>query len=232
MYVYVSFRLIEKMSIHVLVGPMFSGKTSVLLQKLQQQKQEEYVLLKYELDTSSDQVISHSGLSLKAQKVQKLKMDGSEMFGNDRYRELNTIAIDGGHFFNNLADCCHQWVLNGKNVIVTALQTGIYMEPIKQTCELLALANSITLMHAVCHHCSMPAIFTYRTTPLSTDEPNITDFISGSSAYIAVCRRCYHKRLNLEVSKKLGLFSSSVTKVAVTELLQFDWKLVDGVKSK
>ena len=141
---------------------MFAGKTAMLIDKFKRYKSQETVLLKHSCDTrySNDYVVSRNGESFSATAVSELLCNGETMFG-DRYKNLAVIGIDEGQFFPNIANCAHQWALQGKNVIITAIKTGIYMEPIQAIAELAAIADLETQLRTGCRHCAGLALFTY-----------------------------------------------------------------------
>lgn len=220
-----------QMSIHVIVGPMGAGKTSALIKQMRKVPQNKTIMLKHTQDTrfsSNNEIVSRDGLRAEAVSIKELSISGTHLFGS-LFDKLTTIGVDEGQFFRNIASCAHQWALKGKHVIIAAIQTGIFLEPISHISELLSIADSITILKNQCIQCGASALFNYRKTPLAIcpDNDPIMAYYGDMSEYAPVCRRCFHKRLEYENGENIGFHSSlSVAwQTIVSNLLKFDCQL-------
>ncbi len=102
--------------------------------------------------------------------------------------EFDVIGIDEGQFYNDLVESCQNLSLMGKQVFVSALSGNFKMEPFENVARLIAKADKIKHLKAVCFYCHGTAPFTLRTIP-SQEEV----LIGASDAYQAVCKVCYYK---------------------------------------
>ncbi len=97
------------------------------------------------------------------------------------------IGIDAGQFFDtSLADVCQDLALKGIRVIVAGLDMDYQGKPFGPMPHLLAVAEYITKVHAICKHCGNLATHSYR---LRGDNDQI--LLGESDLYEARCRLCY-----------------------------------------
>ena len=213
------------MPIHLITGPMFAGKTTVLLEILKAKKPNSVVLLKHRDDTRfpvRDKVLTHTGASFPCTIVQNL-----EDINRNCYEDWCTIAVDEGQFFPNIYEMASKWACQGKEVIITAISNGLFMEPLRQIANLMAVSDKITKLTAVCTSCIADANFSYRKTPfpehVSPTSP--TFFLGGEESYKALCRRCFVKHIQHDHSQQTGMFSGEgVQKLDLlpTDILTWD----------
>ncbi|CAI5448613.1 unnamed protein product [Caenorhabditis angaria] len=175
-------------SITVILGPMFSGKTTELLRLHDRQiiAKRTCVLVKYAGDTRYDAelVATHSkvigqGRTVKAHHLSEVR---AEIFDDD----VQVVSIDEGQFFDDLAETCEQLAQRGKVVCVAALNGTFERKPFPQVSLLLPYANEIKQVSAVCVDCGAQANFSFR----STMDKKV-EVIGGSESYEALCRECY-----------------------------------------
>jgi len=197
------------MSIHLICGPMFAGKTSHLLTVLKQRETKNVVLVKHFEDNrfpSNSKVISHDGFSYPCITVRNLQ----EVQKKDScFNDCSTIAIDEGQFFSEIFEYAELWACHGKEVIITTLTSGIFMEPLKYVSKLLAVCDKITMLKASCSSCFGKAVFTFRITAFPEHETpeSPSFFVGGLDDYTPLCRRCFLKRIQYDHSNSLGMFS-------------------------
>jgi thymidine kinase len=103
-----------------------------------------------------------------------------------------------------------KWACHGKEVIISSIASGIFMEPLKNVAKLMALCDEITIMKTQCNSCLGTAIFSYRTSPFPENEsPNSPAFfLGGFTEYATLCRRCFIKRIACDQEMKIGMFSN------------------------
>ncbi|HRD83304.1 MAG: thymidine kinase [Saprospiraceae bacterium] len=171
--------------IEVICGSMFSGKTEELIRRLKRAKiaNQHTEIFKPRIDTRYDdtRVVSHdanSVLSMPVDHSSKLLQlaDGFEVVG-----------IDEAQFFDmGLTEVCQELALRGIRVIVAGLDMDYRGKPFGPMPNLLAVAEYITKVHAICPHCGNLATHSYR---LSQDNADIV--LGEKDLYEPRCRTCY-----------------------------------------
>ncbi len=177
-----------KGSIELVMGPMFSGKTTKLLQKLNLRRVAKMrcLLVKYSGDTryDKDRIVSHDGLTKDIVTVSVTKL--SELPPLDDY---DVIGIDEGQFFPDIADVADDLADQGKEVVVAALSSTWKREGWVPIMNLIPKCEYIEKCRAICMICFKRADFSKRTNN-STEEKDI----GGEDKYKATCRSCYNKQ--------------------------------------
>ena len=176
--------------VHVIAGCMFCGKTDEMLRLLRRFSiaGREVVLVKPRLDTRTDEVtvVSRSGAEHRAVTV-------------DHSAEIETavgaadiVAIEEGQFFDEaLPEVVEALAAGGKQVIVTGLDRDFRGIPFGTMPRLLALADQVTKLTAICMVCGEPATRTQRLIdgePAPADSPLIVIGGLGDETYEARCR--------------------------------------------
>ena len=171
--------------IEVICGSMFSGKTEELIRRLKRARiaNQKVEIFKPSKDTRYDdrKVVSHDENALLSQPIEHSKdiLQVSE--------ETKVIGIDEAQFFDlELTQICEQLALQGKRVIVAGLDMDYRGIPFGPIPHLLATAEYITKVHAICPHCGNLATHSYR---LSQEGDQ---FLLGEKAvYEPRCRTCF-----------------------------------------
>jgi len=181
--------------IEVICGSMFSGKTEELIRRLKRAKiaNQKVEIFKPAVDKRYDdtKVVSHDAnfiLSTPIAHSSKLLelTDG-----------VNVVGIDEAQFFDeDLVENCQKLALKGIRVIIAGLDMDFKGLPFGPVPQLLAVAEYITKVHAICQHCGNLATHSYR---LSADEDTVV--LGEKDRYEPRCRTCYHMGniLNLQV---------------------------------
>lgn len=194
--------------IHVIVGPMFAGKTTTLLRRVQAESSSgrNVAVIKSSKDTrfGLDSIVTHDGVKLPCIALANLSTFRQEL-GHDAYDKLDVIGIDEAQFFEDLHDfCCKAADGDGKTVIVAGLDGDYLRRSFGSVLDIIPLADSVTKLNARCEICRKRAFFTLR----KTDESQ-TELIGGADVYMPVCRHHYIKgqvvieaaRTTIETSK-------------------------------
>ena len=177
-------------SIHVICGPMFSGKTTELLRLLSRAKYAgvKSLLFKPSIDSrfSTTSVVSHSDESEIAIVVDSA-LDILNTYTNDN--SIKMIAIDEAQFFSkdekyNLIYVINKLKIAGVRVIVNGLDLDYRGNPFGVMPDLLALANTVLKLTAICKVCGHDAEMTYKLSKNSVDS-NIE--VGSSDKYEARC---------------------------------------------
>ncbi|HMU78518.1 MAG TPA: thymidine kinase, partial [Bacteroidia bacterium] len=104
--------------------------------------------------------------------------------------DVDVVGIDEAQFFDlELPNVCLKLAHQGIRVIIAGLDMDFKGEPFGPIPRLMAIADFITKVHAICMDCGDLALFSYRTVP---DESLIV--LGEKESYIPLCRTCYHKR--------------------------------------
>lgn len=181
------------MSLKVVIGPMFSGKTTYLLSEIETYKGYKILCINHRNDnlrynmqlqalrTHDDKI--HESLMLT--NLQELYFD-KEL--NSYYNEADIIIIDEGQFFSDLFKFIYD-ALNNHNVnkkfIVAGLKSDYLMRPLGDMCLLVSMSDEIIELFTYCKHCNNKALFTRIVNKLVSSSGI---YIGGSEHYESVCR--------------------------------------------
>ena len=176
--------------VHVICGCMFCGKTDEMLRLLRRFSiaGRRVVLVKPRLDTRTDAVtvISRSGAQHGA-----VTVDGSDEIEGVT-GDADIVAIEEGQFFDEaLPDVVERLADAGKQVLVTGLDRDFRGVPFGPMPRLIALADQVTKLTAICMVCGEPATRTQRLidgAPAPADSPLIVIGGIGDETYEARCR--------------------------------------------
>lgn len=182
--------------IEVICGSMFSGKTEELIRRLKRAKyaNQRIEIFKPARDTryGENQVVSHDENSIISVPVQSSK----EIY--QLSNGVDVIGIDEAQFFDeDLVDVCQKLAIRGIRVIVAGLDMDYRGKPFGPMPSLLAVAEYITKVHAICPHCGNLATHSYRLTP-ETD----TVLLGEKDKYEPRCRICYEMGNILDFRQK------------------------------
>lgn len=150
-------------SIEVVCGCMFSGKTEELIRRLRRATiaKQNVEIFKPSVDTRYDEedVVSHNKTSIRSTPVQ-FASDILLLTG-----ESDVIGIDEAQFFDDqIVDVCRKLANSGKRVIVAGLDMDASGNPFGPMPQLLAIAEFVTKLHAICTISGSLASFSYKLT--------------------------------------------------------------------
>ncbi len=173
--------------IEVICGSMFSGKTEELIRRLKRAKiaKLRVEIFKPAIDTRYDEVavVSHD-----ANSIQSTPIDNSQtilLMAND----VDIVGIDEAQFFDDeIMNVCQTLALRGIRVIVAGLDMDFMGRPFGQMPKLLAIADFITKLHAICVCCGNLANISYRK---SAEQGQV--LLGETDIYEPRCRMCYAK---------------------------------------
>lgn len=178
--------------IEVVCGSMFSGKTEELIRRLRRAEiaRQKIQVFKPKLDDryGVERVTSHNGLHVIAQPVAR-SIDILDLV------EAGTtvVGIDEVQFFDEkITDVCQELAHSGRRVIAAGLDTDFRGEPFGAMPILIAQAEMVDKLRAICVVCGQEASRTQRLVdgkPAAYDDPLIV--VGASEAYEARCRACH-----------------------------------------
>jgi thymidine kinase len=175
-------------SITLVMGPMFSGKTTELMRRIRMSSlaKKRCCVLKYCKDQRyGDGIVSHDASVLEENDSVKVIASGTLL--DIQVDSFDVIGVDEGQFFGDLADACSKWALAGKTVYVSALDGDFLRKPFLAISELIPLCDSVTKLQGVCMVCrDAPSIFSKR-----VSDSMALVLIGGAESYQTVCRLCF-----------------------------------------
>ncbi len=176
--------------IEVIVGPMFSGKSEELIRRLRRAEiaRQRVQIFKPQIDQrySATEIVSHSGLEIRSDNVRT----AAEVLQKVEPR-TEVVGIDEAQFLGEeLIHVCTKLADMGKRVMVSGLDTDFMGRPFEPMPRLLAIAEEITKLLAICVRCGNPAVNTQR---LVASEDLIV--VGAAGMYEARCRRCFEPNL-------------------------------------
>jgi thymidine kinase len=191
--------------IEVVAGVMFSGKTEELMRRVRRAiiARKRVQVFKSHLDSRYAGIFvvsSHDGRSVEASPV-----DSSLQISQRIDPIAQVIAIDEAQFLDEgIVDVATALASRGRRVIVAGLDTDFRGEPFGPMPRLMAVAEMVDKLSAICVLCGAPATRTQRLIegiPAAWDSPTI--MVGGREAYEARCRACHIVRARDEVQGRL-----------------------------
>jgi len=178
--------------LEVICGSMYSGKSEELIRRIKRAKiaRQEIQVFKPLLDDRfcKANVVSHNGDQTEAEAV----MDSGILYSMVK-ESTEVIAIDEAQFFDmGLIDVCRRLADKGKRVMVAGLDVDFRGQPFGPTPALMAMAEYVDKLQAICIQCGNPANRTQRLlngNPARASEPTI--LVGAAESYEARCRRCH-----------------------------------------
>jgi len=178
-------------TIEVIAGSMFSGKTEELIRRLRRAKiaKQKVEIFKPAIDVrySETEVVSHNETSIHSTPVENssniLLLSG----------DVDVIGIDEAQFFDKgLVDVVIKLANMGVRVIIAGLDMDFKGVPFGPIPGLMAVADYVTKVHAICVRCGSIAQFSHR---LSEKEQVV--LLGEKDVYEPLCRSCYNKALKV-----------------------------------
>jgi thymidine kinase len=177
-------------SIELITGSMFSGKTEELIRRL---RRAQFAGLKVEifkpsLDKrySETRVVSHDEKSISSTPVENAS--SILLLAGD----VKVVGIDEAQFFDDsIVDVCNTLADNGIRVLVAGLDMDFMGKPFGPMPALLAIAEYVTKVHAICMHCGNLAQYSHR----KSKEEQVV-LLGEKDIYEPLCRECYNTAMN------------------------------------
>lgn len=171
-------------SIEVVCGPMFSGKTEELIRRVKRAQiaRQKVQIFKPAIDNRyhETEVVSHSSLSIEATPVNSSVEILQKVFDSTR-----VVAIDEVQFFDeNITIVVEKLARRGIRVIMAGLDQDFMGKPFGPMADLLAIADNVNKIHAICTVCGAPATKTFRKNPNESAQV----LVGETDLYEARCR--------------------------------------------
>ena len=179
-------------SIEVICGSMFSGKTEELIRRLKRAQfaNQKIAIFKPTIDVrySDVEVVSHDLHSLKSTPI----TDAAFML--EIPEDIQVVGIDEAQFFGeNIVEVCQTLANRGVRVIIAGLDTDFLGKPFGPMPALMAIAEDVQKVHAICVKCGNLANHSHR---LSKSEDLVV--LGEKDIYEPLCRECYNKAVEEE----------------------------------
>lgn len=176
--------------IEVITGSMFSGKTEELIRRLKRARfaRQKVEIFKPVTDNryNLNEVVSHDDHSIPSSSVENSA--AILLLSSD----VEVVGIDEAQFFDKgLIEVCSKLAGQGLRVIVAGLDMDFKGEPFGPMPGMMAIADYVTKVHAICVRCGQVAQFSHR---LVLGEKQI--LVGEKSEYEPLCRDCYRKTRN------------------------------------
>ena len=171
--------------IEVICGSMFSGKTEELIRRLRRAEfaNQQLILFKPKIDNrySKNNVVSHSGNEFEAVLIE----NSSEIIGH--INQHMVVAIDEAQFFDDgIVGICESLSAKGIRVVLAGLDMDYTGKPFGPMPNLLAVAEYVTKVHAICVSCGNLAQFSNRTVSETSQV-----LVGAVEKYRPLCRACF-----------------------------------------
>lgn len=177
--------------LEIIIGPMFSGKTSKILDiyKQCQYCNIDVMVINHSLDTRYDNEMlsTHDKQMIPCYQLNKLnKLFNKNELVNKVYEKSKVILINEAQFFPDLEENVKLMLLENKQLYIAGLDGDFEQKKFGQVLDLIPLCDKVTKYNSLCGNCKdgTPAIFSKR---LSYEKEQT---VIGSSNYIPVCRYC------------------------------------------
>lgn len=175
--------------IEVICGSMFSGKTEELIRRLKRAKfaRQRVEIFKPALDTrySEEEVVSHDSNHILSTPIESSA--SILLLATD----VDVVGIDEAQFFDEeLPTVCNELARRGTRVIVAGLDMDFKCQPFGPMPALMAVADEVTKVHAICVKCGNLAYVSHRT--VQNDKLVL---LGEKMEYEPLCRECYHAAL-------------------------------------
>eukprot|EP00824_Muranothrix_gubernata_P010393 TRINITY_DN23398_c0_g3_i2.p1 TRINITY_DN23398_c0_g3~~TRINITY_DN23398_c0_g3_i2.p1 ORF type:complete len:286 (+),score=47.68 TRINITY_DN23398_c0_g3_i2:41-859(+) len=183
--------------VQLIIGPMFSGKSTELLRRIRRYtySRRRCLVIKYRKDTrySADCMATHDRQSISAHPCEQLSEVESIVSNYD------VVGVDEGQFYPDIAEWAEEQANRGKVVIVAALDGTFQRKPFGRVLDLIPLSESVTKLTAVCQICGQDASFSKR-----IGSETAVEVIGGAEKYLPVCRTCFHRPATTLTAEKLA----------------------------
>lgn len=177
----------------VIIGPMFSGKTTELLRRLERYDLagKKVILVRPQTDTRL--FLSHSKLEFEGKTIDVKELKDLP----DLVDGYQVIGIDEGQMFPELVPYINQMSLAGKHVIISALNLTSEGKPFNQVSVAMHYADELTKLTAVCMVCGSEyaTMSFYKGTQAKTAEI----LVGGSDLYEARCMKCWIEGIDVSL---------------------------------
>jgi len=174
------------MGLTIIMGNMFSGKTSELIRRLKRYKiiGKKIVVINSDKDTRSDDEVlqTHDGVQFPCLKVPHI----SHCVIRQEFCDADIVAVDEAQFFTDLKEFVGMCLFLGKSVILAGLDGDYRQQKFGEVIDCIPMASDVIKLSALCMECQngTPGPFTKRIV-----DDDTLELVGGKDIYKAVCRK-------------------------------------------
>ena len=189
--------------LEVITGPMFSGKSEELIRRLKRARiaRQRVACFKPDIDLRYHRtaIASHSSQTHEASTIASVEELRAQLY--PQLAEVEVVGIDEVQFLSpEIIPLVEELISLGKRVIIGGLDMTFNAEPFGPVPALMAMADKVTKLSAVCMVCGAPAIHTQR---LGASRELVV--VGAAGIYEARCRACFRPYLDAPESEQLEL---------------------------
>ena len=175
------------MSLDILMGSMFSGKSTELIRRVRRQQvlDRKVMVVNHSLDERGSgvgsKVKTHDSSEMNAVKVAQLD--------ESLFEGVDVVAVDESQFFSGLREWVEAGLALGKHIILAGLDGDFQQKKFGELLDVIPLADEVIKLRALCMFCKdgTPGSFTYRNPGVGQGEQVL---VAADDSYKAVCRKC------------------------------------------
>ena len=176
--------------LELIIGPMFSGKTSELIRIYNESilQRETILAINYNKDTryGNNAIISHDQQRIPSINISELTQINSDYNISKLFEKATTIFINEAQFFTDLKPWIIKYIdTTDKTFILCGLDSDFKRERFGDLLDLVPHADKLTKLYGKCSKCCKKSLYTYRISDEKQQE------LIGVNNYIPVCRDCY-----------------------------------------
>ena len=173
--------------LHIISGPMFSGKTSMLIKKIEEIPGDK-LIINHQFDDryGVEQICTHDRIGVKSASLSNL----TDVKSLENYSSVRYIFVDEAQFFQDLESTIIDMVnIDKKIVFVSGLTTDYLQKPFGGLLNLMCQADSISILHGMCKRCNNKSLWTGKKETISFKVIDVGE----DDKYEALCRNCIYK---------------------------------------
>jgi len=183
--------------LEIIIGPMFSGKTSELIKIYKEKKEnnEKILAINYNMDTryGDNKIVSHNIDSIPSININSLHDINSDLDRKSAFNNADWIFINEAQFFKDLKIFIILYLKNSnKKFVLCGLDSDFKRERFGELLDLVPHADKLTKLYGKCHYCNNKSLYTHRLTSEMHQE------VIGTNNYIPICRSCCFNKINIQ----------------------------------
>lgn len=178
------------MSLEIVLGPMFSGKSSYALAYIRKQQAigRSVVAVKPAIDnrySQEDEIVTHN-----QDRVPCIVWDSSTPLSPNRFMlQADCVVVEEAQFFTGLPTFCNYMLGIGKHLVLVGLDGDAHRKPFREILDCIPCANKVTKLSALCKHCKDGTEAPYTRYKENSNQNGSQVDVGGAEKYEAVCLR-------------------------------------------
>lgn len=183
------------MSLEIVLGPMFSGKSSYALAYIRKQKAigRSVIAIKPSIDnrySHAEEIVTHN-----QERVPCVVWDSTTPLTPNRFvLQADCVVVEEAQFFTGLPTFCEYLILLGKNVVLVGLDGDAHRKPFREILDCIPWANKVTKLTALCSVCNDGTEAPYTRYKPNSNHSDTQIDVGGADKYEAVCLKCLHRK--------------------------------------